>query len=187
MEHAHKHALRPYRSVAVCVRGCIAAERGDQEAGIRDLSASLAEMRQANYLLFYPLFRTRLATIMDSIGRTMESMHEIDETLQLAMDVGYKWIVPEILRVKGELLQRRDPGNVAACEELFRRAINQAHTQNALYWELSAAASMADLLLRQGRKREAQASLAPIYARLTEGHQAPRAVRAKRLLDQASR
>lgn len=187
MEHAHKHALRPYHAVAVCVRGSLAAERGDLEAGIRDLSTSLAEMRQANYLLFYPLFRTRLATIMASLGRTKEGMHEIDETLQLALDVGYKWIVPEILRVKGELLQRDGPGNDAPSEELFRRAIAQARAQNALYWELSAAASMADLLLRQSRKSEGQAILAPVYARLTEGHQAPRALWAKRLLDQASR
>lgn len=184
MEHAHKHALRPYHAVAVCVRGSIAAERGDPEAGIRDLSASLAEMRQANYLLFYPLFRTRLATIMDSIGRTKESVHEIDETLQLALDVGHKWIVPEILRVKGVLLQRQDPDNGTPSEDLFYRAINQAHGQSALYWELSAAASMTELLLRQGKKSEGQSILAPVYARLTEGHQTPRVLWAKRLLDQ---
>jgi non-specific serine/threonine protein kinase len=183
MDHAHKHALRPYHAVAVCVRGSIAAELGDAEGGIHDLSTSLSEMRLANYLLFYPLFRTRLATIMDSIGRTKESAHEIDETLQVALDVGYQWIVPEILRVKGGLLQRHDPGNVALSEQLFRRSIDQAGAQNALYWELSAAASLTELLLRQGRSSEAHAILAPVYARLTEGHKTPRALWAKGLLD----
>jgi non-specific serine/threonine protein kinase len=183
MEHAHRHALRPYHAVAVCVRGSIAAERGNPEAGIHDLGTSLAEMRQANYLLFYPLFRCRLATILDSAGRTKESAQEIDETLQLALDVGYRWIVPEILRVKGELLQRHDPGSVASSEELFRRAMDQARAQNALYWELSAAASLAELLLRQGRSREGQAILAPVHARLIEGRDAPRVLWARGLLE----
>jgi non-specific serine/threonine protein kinase len=183
MEHAHKHALRPYHAVAVCVRGSIAAERGDPEAGIHDLSTSLAEMRQANYLLFYPLFRTRLATIMDSIGRSKESAQEIDETLQLALDVGYQWIVPEILRVKGDLLQRHDPESVALSEQLFRRSIDQARAQDALYWELSAAASLTELLQRQGKSSEGRAILAPVYARLTEGRETPRALWAKGLLD----
>jgi non-specific serine/threonine protein kinase len=184
IDHAHKHALRPYHAVAVCVRGCIAAERGDAEAGIHDLSISLAEMRQANYLLFYPLFRARLATLKDSVGRTKEGVQDIDETLQLASDVGYKWIVPEILRVKGDLLQRQDPSNIALSEELFRRSIDLARAQNALYWELSSAASAAELLLRQGRTGEGRAILAPVYDRLIEGRGSPRALRAKRLLDE---
>jgi non-specific serine/threonine protein kinase len=183
LEHAHKHALRPYHAVAVCVRGCIAAERGDPEAGIRDLSSSLAEMRQANYLLFYPSFRTRLATIMASTGRLKEAEQEIEETLQLALDVGYQWFVPEILRVKGELLLQRDPAQSAP---LFRRALDQAQAQNALTWELSAATSLAALLQQQGKAGEGQALLAPVLARLTEGHNAPRALAAQRLLQTLS-
>jgi non-specific serine/threonine protein kinase len=182
MDHAHKHALRPYHAVAVCVRGSIAAERGDPEAGIHDLSTSLAEMRDANYLLFYPSFRTRLATILNAVGRIEESEREIDQTLQLALDVGYRWFVPEILRVKGELLQKRDPDNVPMIEDLFRRSMDQARAQGALYWELSAAASLADLLLRQNRPSEGHAILSPVYARLTEGREAPRALWAKNLL-----
>jgi non-specific serine/threonine protein kinase len=183
IEHAHKYALRPYHAVAVCVRGSIAAERGDPEAGIRDLTASLAEMRQANYLLFTPSFRTRLATIMASVGRLKDAEQEIDQTLQLALDVGYHWFVPEILRVKGEMLLPRDP---AQSEDLFRRAMNQARKQDALTWELSAATSLAALLQQQGRPEEGHAALAPVHAKLTEGHNAPRALSAKRLLDELS-
>jgi non-specific serine/threonine protein kinase len=184
--HAHKYALRPYHAVAVCVRGSLAAERGDPETGIRDLGTSLAEMRQANYLLFYPSFRTRLASILASIGRLNEAEQEIDQTLQLASEVGYRWLVPEILRVKGELLLQRDPGNIAPSAGLFRRALDQAHAQNALYWELSAATSLAALLQRQRKPEEGRAVLAPVYARLTEGYNAPRVQWAKRLLDELS-
>jgi non-specific serine/threonine protein kinase len=184
IEHAHKHALRPYHAVAVCVRGSIAAERGDAEAGIRDLSASLAEMRQANYLLFYPSFRTRLATIMASTGRLKEAEQEIDQTLQLALEVGYQWFVPEILRVKGELLLTRDP---TQSEDLFRRALEQAHKQDALYWELSAATSLAALLQQQGKPGEGLALLAPVHARLSEAQGAPRALAAQRLIEELNR
>jgi non-specific serine/threonine protein kinase len=182
IDHAHRHALRPYHAVAVAVRASIAAERGAAATGIDDLRRSLAEMRQANYLLFYPLFRTRLATIMEAVGRLDDGVAEIDDALELALNVGYAWAVPEILRVKGELLQRRNPGDLAAGEMLFRRAIGQANAQGALYWELSSATSLAALLHRQGKTREARDILKPLYARLTEGRESPRARRAGALL-----
>ena len=183
LEHAHKHAFRPYYAVGVCVRGNIAAELGDPEAGIHDLSAGLAEMQRADYTLFYPSFRTRLAMALDAIGRTKESEQVIDQTLTHALDVGYRWFVPEILRVKGELLWRHAPDDAPACEDLFRRSMNQARAQDALYWELSAATSLADLLDRQGRTAAGRAALAQVYARIKEGRDVPRVRQAKALLD----
>jgi non-specific serine/threonine protein kinase len=187
MDHAHRHALRPYHAVAVAVRASIAAERGGVEDGLEGLSRSLAEMRQANYLLFYPLFRTRLAAMLGAVGRVAEGLAGLEDTLRLALDVGYAWIVPEILRVKGELLQRQDPAAVATGEALFRRAIDQARAQGALYWELSAATSLAELLHRMGRANDARGILAPVYARLTEGHASPAARRAAELLARLGR
>lgn len=183
LEHAYKHALRPYHAVGVCVRGSIAAELGDMEAGIHDLSAGLAEMRRANYILFYPSFRTRLATVLDSIGRAKDSEQEIGRTLELALEVGHQWFVPEILRVKGELLQKHEPESFAPSEDLFRQSIKQAQAQHALHWELSSATSLAKLLQLRGNPQEAHAVLYPVYTRLSEGRDSPRARSAKMILD----
>jgi non-specific serine/threonine protein kinase len=56
--------------------------------------------------------------------------------------------------------------------------------QHALYWELSAAISLTELLRGQHREAEARAVLAPVYERFTEGFSSAKVQRAKILLDQ---
>ena len=64
--------------------------------------------------------------------------------------------------------------------------MRQAREQHALYWELSAAISLAELLRGQHREAEARAVLAPVYDRFTEGFSAAKVQRAKMLLGQLS-
>ena len=158
-------------------------ERGEPEAGIELLRSGLAEMQEAMYLLFYPFFRVELAKALGAIGSADESLDEIDQTLRFAEQTNYRWFVPEILRVKGELQVLRGLDDPASTEDLFRRSMRQAGAQQALYWELSAATSLAELLQRQHRDVEARALLSPAYDRFTEGFSASRVKRARALLD----
>ena len=50
--HAYKHALRPFYAAGLCVRGSLAARRGEAETGVDLLRSGLNEMRRAMYLLF---------------------------------------------------------------------------------------------------------------------------------------
>jgi hypothetical protein len=50
------------------------------------------------------------------------------------------------------------PGAAAVAEDHFRQALDWAHRQGALSWELPAAASLARLLRDQGRSADAVAS-----------------------------
>jgi len=63
-----------------------------------------------------------------------------------------------------------------------RHSISEAHQQQALYWELSAAISLADLMRSQNRDVEAQAVLGPVYDRFTEGFSTISLKRAKSIL-----
>jgi predicted ATPase len=75
-----------------------------------------------------------------------------------------------MLRVKGELfLLQGAPGAAAAAEGYFQQALDWAHRQGALSWELRAAASLARLWRDQGRSADAAALLQPVYDRFTEG------------------
>jgi non-specific serine/threonine protein kinase len=67
---------------------------------------------------------------------------------------------------------------------VFRQSIRQARAQQAAYWELCAATSLAETLQRQHKEVEAHRVLAPAYDRFTEGFFASRVKRAKALLDQ---
>src|SRR6185295_10613572 len=53
---AYKHALRPFYAAGLCIKGSLAARRGEPEAGVAPLRSGLVEMQEARYLLFYPFF-----------------------------------------------------------------------------------------------------------------------------------
>lgn len=84
---------------------------------------------------------------------------------------------------QGQLLALRGSDSSTFIEDLFRQAMTQARAQNAAYWELSAATSLAELLRSQRRDIEARAVLSPVYDRFTEGFSASRVQQAKALLD----
>lgn len=186
VDQAYKHSLRPFHATGLCIRGSLAARHADPEAGIGPLRYGLADMKETSYLLFYPFFRIELASVLGSIGRIDDGLAEVDEAMRVAMEIDYRWFVPEILRAKGELLALSGSDDVAAIEDLFRQSMSQARGQQAIYWELCAAASLAGLMRRQQKEAEARSILAPIYDQLTEGFSASRVKQAKALLDQLS-
>ena len=68
-------------------------------------------------------------------------------------------------------------------EDHFRQALDLAHRQGALSWELRAATSLARLRRDQGRSADALALLEPVYNRFTEGFETADLKSAKTLLD----
>jgi tetratricopeptide (TPR) repeat protein len=79
----------------------------------------------------------------------------------------HAFFAPEIERVRGELLLRRDgPGDAEPC---FRRALTIARARSERSLELRAATSLARLLVGLGRRAEARQTLAEVHAWFTEG------------------
>ena len=182
VDHAHRHGMRPYHAAGICIRGSIAAKRGDPVSAIRLLRAGLEAMQETAYLAFHPFFRARLAAALGERGRLDEALGEIDRALDVALEIDYSWFVPEILRVKGELLLLRGTDDSTTIENIFYRSLNHAQNHQAIYWQLSTAISTAELMFGQGRVAEARGLLAPLYNRLTEGFSAPRVKHAEALL-----
>ncbi len=92
---------------------------------------------------------------------------------------------PEFLRLRGELLLLQTaPANAKPSEDLFRQALDFAHQNGALSWELRAATSLARLLRNQGRQAEAIVCLQSVYDRFTEGFSTADLIAAKHLLNE---
>jgi predicted ATPase len=89
-------------------------------------------------------------------------------------------------RLWGEQLLRAPNGSleIADAEGHFRRALTIALDQQARFWELRAATSLARLWRDQGKCNEALDLLAPIYGWFTEGFDMPVLQDAKALVDQ---
>ena len=69
-------------------------------------------------------------------------------------------------------------------EDVFRQALDEAHRQGALSWELRAATSLARLLRDQGHPAAAMSALQTVYERFTEGFGTADLIAAKQLLDE---
>jgi predicted ATPase len=77
--------------------------------------------------------------------------------------------MPELLRVKGDLLLLKGESEVMVAECLFRQALDLARQQGALSYELRAAMSLARQRSDQGRPGDAVAYLQPVYDRFYRG------------------
>jgi predicted ATPase len=108
----------------------------------------------------------------------------IDEALARSEHNEERWCLAELLRIKGELILLEGAAKAAiAAEDLFLQALDWAHRQGALSWELRAATSLARLRLQQDRTAEARGFLTPVYDRFTEGFETADLKAAKALLN----
>lgn len=119
------------------------------------------------------------------MGRTGEALTVFDETLPFVR-TGEHYYEAELQRLRGELLLMRSAGEAANAEDCFRAAIDIARRQSAKSWELHATMSLARLRAKQGKRDEARAMLADIYAWFTEGFDTADLKDAKALLDELS-
>jgi predicted ATPase len=160
-------------------------KRGDHDAGLRLLRAGRDEFGEGRVPLRLTTFRDALAG--EALGRTGkigDGLVLVEVAIDHSERNEERWAFAELLRVKGELLLLQGaPGAAATAEDHFRQALDLAHRQGALSWELRAATSLALLLRDQSRAADALALLQPVYDRFTEGFDTADLMAAKALLD----
>jgi predicted ATPase/DNA-binding winged helix-turn-helix (wHTH) protein len=176
IDHSSKYSLFPYYAFGLCSRGSLLAVRGDHASGERWLRSGLERTREIAYYLFYAFFLGELADVLASSGRVDEGLAEIDAALRYAKESESLWCMPEVLRIKGEIIARQGPTDTEAeAEEHFARSLAWGRRQKALSWELRTATSLARLWERQHRVAEARAGgigLQPVYRRFRDSRPA---------------
>src|SRR5271157_1539387 len=126
-------------------RGFCSAKRGDFVTGERLLRDCLKGLRRSRYEVTYVRYLTGLAEVLTGAGRTNDGLAVANEAQEYAERNDALWLMPEILRVKGEVLLAVDRANAAAAEEHFGRSLDLARRQGALSWELRNAMSLGQL------------------------------------------
>jgi predicted ATPase len=132
--------------------------RGDSETGLRVLRAELEQAGEALTLPRYLPLLAELALCLGHVGEAELALLRVDESIARCEQSGERWFLPELLRIKAELIPGEDAG------ALLLRARDLARQQHARAWELRIATSLA-----RERGGEARDALATLYDTFTEG------------------
>jgi predicted ATPase/DNA-binding winged helix-turn-helix (wHTH) protein len=167
LDYSAKPGLNTSNALGRCFQGRLLLAKGDL-AGLQIQMTALDWLRETGIVLRYAISLGALAEGLAAAGRRAEAHAAIDEALERAKSGEEHWCLPELLRIKGEIM--RLAGSPAAdAEDCFRQALDWARRQGALSWELRAATSLARLWRQTGRTAEADELLSAVYARFTEG------------------
>lgn len=141
-----------------CLKGMLLILQRDA-GGLSSLWTGLEWLRGAGIGLHYALFQGALTTVMAAAEQSAEAEPVVDEALDRCERGEERWCLPELQRVKGEIHRVGKPAHpIGAAEDHFKKALELVHRQQALYWELPAAMSPAELW-RQHCEPDAATSL----------------------------
>jgi tetratricopeptide (TPR) repeat protein len=132
----------------------------DGQAGMQGLLL----LRQGNVRHFEPLFGTLIAEIEARAVDVQIGLATLDAQLATVAETGEQWFLPEMHRIRGEILLKREAADTARAEEAFLTAIAIAQQQKAKSFELRAALALAKLYQSTGRAADAHTVLAPALA-----------------------
>ncbi|MGV7214702.1 ATP-binding protein [Bradyrhizobium sp. UFLA05-112] len=183
-EHTERHAIRLWRLWAGCFRGMVMAKRGNVDAGLALLRSEIGRAGDARLLPRFLLPLGELAVCLGEANEIDNGLAAVDEALARCKARHEEWYVPELLRIKGELILKGSPHRSASsAEAYFSDALHLARQQGALFWELRNAVSLARLCAAQDRKAEARQIIAQVCETRGDSLQIADAREARALLD----
>jgi predicted ATPase len=158
-------------------------EGGRAEEGILQMDRALVEHRKtgANFQSSFNL--SCLADAYARAGSYECAIDFADQAIQEVERTGERWWAAEAQRIKGKILLAATPADWRRAENCFRAALTSAQSQQARFWELRAALSLASLWNTQGRNSEARKLLTPIYNDFVDSIELPDLNDARQLLD----
>lgn len=176
-----RHGLALWGAGAAVFEGWAAAAAGDAATGLARSREGMARWAAvAVHTAFGP---SLVADVCLAAGDVQAGLAAVHAGLDAVARTGHAQNEPELLRLRGELLLRRDePGDIDEAERLLLRALQLAAERQARSFELRAATSAARLWGARGDVAQARMLLAGVYGRFTEGHDTRDLATAKAML-----
>jgi class 3 adenylate cyclase/predicted ATPase len=154
-------------AAGVIMRGAAQVQRGQIEDGLAHIQQGVEAFRASGAVVTVPHHLGVLAHALLRAARVDEGLAVIEEGLQLARTNLDRYYEPELLRIRGELLQQQQ--HAIGVEAAFSEALERARAHGARSLELRAATSLARFWVSQGRAEPAQELLGGLYRTFNEG------------------
>jgi tetratricopeptide (TPR) repeat protein len=173
----------PYHiSRASVLRAVNLIAANQHKEGIALMEHALVAHREtgANYQSSYNL--SNLAFAHAQVGNIELALEIASQAVVEVEQSGERWWEAEARRIRGEILLAAAPIHRDEAEACFQRGLECARRQEARFWELRAAQSLAKSWHARRRHAEAQQLLAPIHGAFSDGFDFPDLQDAKELL-----
>ena len=175
----------PYwKATGTVLRGSLFAVSGKASDAVLAISSGITALRSTGATLYEPFHLSNLAMAYADLGQLDDARRCIDDAIEKVESSKEKWCEAEVHRMAGEIALKSPAPDTEKAERYFDRALARARQQQAKWWELRAAISMARLWRDQGKSQQARELLASIYGWFTEGFDMVDLRDAKALLDE---
>jgi len=164
--HAEKHGPACYVASGAALQGILDLRQERPEEGAAKIAKALGTLKRLRYAVTVPWFLGELAECHSQMGNRSEALSAVDEALGLVARNGDHINMPELLRLKGEILSSGPVADLDGADACLRGALTWARSQCAPAWELRAAISLTRVRLEQGRPGEAAPDLEAALAGL---------------------
>jgi class 3 adenylate cyclase/tetratricopeptide (TPR) repeat protein len=177
-----KHGLAGPEHRARFTQGALLAQGGDPQRGIEIMRSGIAALESNAARNRRPLYLGHLASAHAALGQLEVALDLLDEAIQTAETTNERFFETELRRLRSNVLTSL--GRRAEAEPELRRALTIAQQQQARWWELRAATSLAKHWRDEGKYLEAYSLLQPGYSWFVEGFDTIDLKGAKALLDE---
>jgi predicted ATPase len=181
---AQDNNIQSYVFASIGFEGRLLFLRGEIEPAEGLLREALSKLGGAQYENVYIPFLGRLAELLAVDGRPEEALLASAECLERTKATEALWLLPDALRIHGEVLASLEGPYSQPAETYLRESIEVCMRQEALGWELRSAESLANFLWQQNRIEEASALLEGTVEKFVEGFETIPFRRSKALLDE---
>jgi predicted ATPase len=154
------------------------------KTGAAELRQAIADYVKPGNKTAAPFFLGLLAERQADAQDVGAAITTIDEALARSSETGELLADAFLHRIRGDILLKRDPVDIALAEDAYRSAIAIAKQQGARSYELLSSLSLAKVYQSTGRPNDAYAVLAPALKGFAPTLEMPEIAEAQALMEQ---
>jgi class 3 adenylate cyclase/tetratricopeptide (TPR) repeat protein len=167
LAHSIEHSLADYEQRARFIQGALLAQGGDPQHGIELMHIAIAAIERTKSLNRRTLYLGHFAAARASLGEPEGGLDLLEEAVQTAEKTNERFFEAELYRLRGKMLLTL--GRTDEAEAALRRALKTAQEQQARWWELRTATTLAKHWHDEGKHTEAYSLLQPVCGWFVEG------------------
>jgi len=146
LQHTSSHPLFMWHPIGRCFQGLLRLAQGDLDGGRQAVRSALDELPQARFAFPRTWVYSVLALADAQAGAVEQGLATIEQAIEQARRDDERWCLPELLRVRGEVLRwRGDAASRDAARAAFEQALALAQDSGAPGWARRAQVSLDSL------------------------------------------